>query len=238
MLNNDYDNAIQLVQKGKLTTGNYFQESVLLIRLWKSRGLDEQTIKGNLASLLERACKGYTQSMIQAVVHDAFDISSTFQPLQKFFISFSDLEIAYIHSLHDAKRERIFFALVCIRKIENQKSFTVVKTDIQKLAKTNWNSSTLQEVLTYLCQNGYIHLRVCKGQLLYSLCDEFEQLPSGKPRINTDTQKNLYYHYLQQIGEGNFFYCKKCGCIEQRTNSRQYLCKECAAEHRKAIRRK
>lgn len=50
----------------------------------------------------------------------------------------------------------------------------------------------------------------------------------------TATKKNIYYHYLNYIGIGSYYFCKQCGCIEKRKNSHQTLCLDCARKKREA----
>ena len=226
--NNDYDTAKTIEDKGKLSASNYFKQTVLLCRLWLQRQVSEDEIAERLRPMLDSVCVEYTDKMIDAVIHDALDIARVSHPLSRFQISFTKAEFDYIHSLQDPNMERIFFAFVCFRKMAGTPTFEATKTGLKNLASANWNQNTLTTTIQNLVQMNIISCKVRKNVLYYTLCDEFENLPQDKVVVMTATKKNIYYHYLNYIGIGNYLFCNQCGCIEKRKNSHQTLCLDCA----------
>lgn len=226
--NNDYDTAKTIEDKGKLSVSNYFKQTVLLCRLWLQRQVSEDEITERLRPMLDSVCVEYTDKMIDAVIHDALDIARVSQPLSRFQISFTKAEFDYIHSLQDPNMERILFAFVCFRKMAGTPTFEATKTGLKNLASANWCERTLSPVIQELVQHGYISCKVRKNVLYYTLCDEFENLPQDKVVVMTATKKNIYYHYLNYIGIGSYYFCKQCGCIEKRKSGFQSLCLDCA----------
>lgn len=232
--NNDYDTAKTIEDKGKLSASNYFKQTVLLCRLWLQRQVSEDEIAERLRSMLDSVCVEYTDKMIDAVIHDALDIAIVSQPLSRFQISFTKAEFDYIHSLQDPNMERILFAFVCFRKMAGTPTFEATKTGLKNLASANWCERTLSPVIQELVQRGYISCKVRKNILYYTLNEDFENLPQDKVVVMTATKKNIYYHYLNYIGIGSYYFCKQCGCIEKRKNSHQTLCIDCARKKRDA----
>lgn len=232
--NNDYDTAKTIEDKGKLSASNYFKQTVLLCRLWLQRQVAEDEIAERLRPMLDSVCIEYTDKMIDAVIHDALDIARVSQPLSSFQISFTKAEFDYIHSLQDPNMERILFAFVCFRKIAGTPTFEATKTGLKSLASANWNQGTLTATIQNLVQMNIVSCKVRKNVLYYTLCDEFENLPQDKVVVMTTTKKNIYYHYLNYIGIGNYYFCKQCGCIEKRKKNNQTLCLDCAKKKRNA----
>lgn len=226
--NNDYDTAKTIEDKGKLSASNYFKQTVLLCRLWLQREVSESEIAERLKPMLDAVCVEYTDKMIDAVIHDALDIAKVSQPLSRFQISFTKAEFDYIHALQDANMERILFAFICFRKMAGTPTFEVTKTGLKALASANWCERTLSPVIQELVQRGYISCKVRKNTLYYNLSDNFENLSHDKVVVMTATKKNIYYHYLNYIGVGNYYFCKQCGCIEKRKSGFQSLCLDCA----------
>lgn len=230
--NNDYDTAKTIEDKGKLSASSYFKQTVLLCRLWLQRQVSEDEIAERLRPMLDSVCVEYTDNMIDAVIHDALDIARVSQPLSRFQISFTKAEFDYIHSLKNPNMERILFAFVCFRKMAGTPTFEATKTGLKNLASANWCERTLSPVIQELVQHEYISCKVRKNMLYYTLNDEFENLPQDKVVVMTATKKNIYYHYLNYIGIGNYYFCKQCGCIEKRKKNNQTLCLDCAKKKR------
>ena len=240
--NNDYDTAKTIEDKGKLSASNYFKQTVLLCRLWLQREVPEDEITERLRPILDNVCIEYTDKMIDAVIHDALDIARSSPPLSRFQIHFTKAEFDYIHSLQNPNMERILFAFVCFRKMAGTPTFEATKTGLKNLASANWCERTLSPVIQELVQREYISCKVRKNVLYYTLSDEFENLPQDKVVVMTSTKKNIYYHYLNYIGVGNYYFCKQCGCIEKRKSGYQTLCLDCARKvhlknHREWTRR-
>ena len=229
MIDNSYTLAQQIEDSGKLKESNYRQEGALLCKLWMAYNWSEDEIRSRL---YKRVNSLYPMISEQAKLHDVsimYSMATNMPPLRKDYIVFSKEEIDYIHSLDNVQAERILFAILYLYK-KRGGEFKMVKAELKKVACVNWNPNTVQSYMTYLVQNGYVKSRIFRSKLLYSVNDDLASLYNEDNKcIEVSVEKNIAYYYLNQIGCGKYFYCSRCGCIDEiKTAKWCNYCKECA----------
>lgn len=227
MIDNSYTLAQQIEDSGKLKESNYRQEGALLCKLWMAYNWSDEDIKDGLYKRVDKLYPLLSEGAKWEDVNKMIEMANRFLPLRKDSIVFSKEEVEYIHSLDNIQAERILFAFLYLYK-KNGNDFRLVKSELKKVACVNWNPKTLQGYITFLIQNGYVKSRIFRSRVIYSINDELSGLYNDSNKcIEVSVEKNIVYYYLNQIGYGRYFYCDRCGCIEEVKSNRSKYCSEC-----------
>ncbi len=179
----------------------------LLIRYYADMGYSLQQTKNAIVEF-------DAISQISTIANDMFLFSgaytkATMRKIRKedcFWITEYELEI--INSIEDVEDRKVYLALLVLRQINNNLTFSLTFADLKKISLTQKTVDEIKNSLFYLSEKDLISIidwRVVNLHL------DVKSLNQSENVIALFDEEHLIVPYLQTLNDDVGFYCAYCG---------------------------
>lgn len=226
--------AEDIIINGYKNKKNVNIDNIILVKYWKSKGLDEQSIRKLLKNMMKEYQYLFNRNILDYKVNRAIKIGIKYDLRTGIVVNITDKEIEMIRSLDKIELQKMMFVLLVVWKFNGKpQRFKINNVDLMNLSKVWVNNNTFWKYIYMLTQSKMLSMVEYKNKSYYKVhidCD-------GDSAIQISNYDNLVYNYLVLLEPERFTECEKCGVLIKITSNRIKYCRKCWRNKEKNLRK-
>lgn len=202
-------------------------DNIILVKYWKSIGLEEVEIKNKLRSFMGKFQDLFNDSIINYKLNSAMKVGMKYDLLTAICVDITQDEIDQILLLEEKELQKMMFVLLFVWKFRCQpKRFKLTNTDLMSLSGVKVNNNTFWDYMHKITQKNLVTMVGYKNKSYYQV----NMVSDGDTVLHIDKFDNVIYYFMHIIEPEKYPLCAKCNTPFSLINNSQKYCSTCAKE--------